>query len=135
MYTTSLLSRFMQSSSQIHFGVAKRILLYLRATTDYGNWYRPSATAKLIGYTDSNWAESADYRMSINLVIQFLESSRLTLAREVKKNATKNLVLGGNECVQKSLESTSKVSKSLGAHAWRRRKATLKKSVIMSDYE
>ncbi|XP_021802338.1 uncharacterized protein LOC110746426 [Prunus avium] len=29
MYTTSLLSRFMQNSSQIHYGATKRILRYL----------------------------------------------------------------------------------------------------------
>jgi len=54
LYVTSLLSRFMQSPSQIHFGAAKRILKYLRGTIDYNIWYRPSANAKLIGYTDSD---------------------------------------------------------------------------------
>lgn len=75
MYASSLLSRFMQNPSQIHYGAAKRVLRYLQGTSDYGIWYKPAsdlkfhgyslsdkvaADSKLHGYTDSDWAGSED---------------------------------------------------------------------------
>ncbi|CAL9016013.1 unnamed protein product [Prunus brigantina] len=60
MYATSLLSRFMQNPSQIHYGAAKRILRYLQGTIDYGIWYKPTTDPRLFGYTDSDWAGSVD---------------------------------------------------------------------------
>ncbi|XP_030551856.1 secreted RxLR effector protein 161-like [Rhodamnia argentea] len=83
MYATSLLSRFMQSPNQIHFGATKRILRYLRGTTNYGIWYQPSAMAKLIGYTDSDWAGSADDRRSTT-------NYAFTLGFEIFSWASKN---------------------------------------------
>ncbi|KAK4390124.1 Retrovirus-related Pol polyprotein from transposon RE2 [Sesamum angolense] len=41
MFATSVLSRFMQGPSQIHFGAAKRILRYLQGTLDYRLVYKP----------------------------------------------------------------------------------------------
>ncbi|XP_019433601.1 PREDICTED: uncharacterized protein LOC109340381 [Lupinus angustifolius] len=60
MYATSLLSRFMQSPSQIHFGVGKRILRYLQGTKEFGIWYKTNTNSTLHGYTDSDWAGSMD---------------------------------------------------------------------------
>ena len=54
MYTISLLSRFMQSPSQVHYGAAKRILRYLQGTKNYVIWYKSTLDSKLIGYTDSD---------------------------------------------------------------------------------
>nr|UBX54621.1 transposon Pol polyprotein [Lupinus angustifolius] len=54
MYATSLLSRFMQSPSQIHFGVGKRILRYLQGTKEFGIWYKTNTNSTLHGYTDSD---------------------------------------------------------------------------------
>jgi hypothetical protein len=34
----SLISRFMQSPSKIHFGEVKRILTYVRETRNFGIW-------------------------------------------------------------------------------------------------
>ncbi|KAL0323576.1 UNVERIFIED_CONTAM: Retrovirus-related Pol polyprotein from transposon RE2 [Sesamum angustifolium] len=60
MFATSLLSRFMQSPSQVHYAAAKRILRYLRGTKHFGIWYKSTNDAKLVGYTDSDWAGSVD---------------------------------------------------------------------------
>ncbi|CAA0825711.1 Uncharacterized mitochondrial protein AtMg00810 [Striga hermonthica] len=60
MYATSLLSRLMQSPSQVHYGAAKRILRYLQGTKDYGIQYEHNKDSRLVGYTDSDWAGSTD---------------------------------------------------------------------------
>ncbi|KAL0321431.1 UNVERIFIED_CONTAM: Retrovirus-related Pol polyprotein from transposon RE1 [Sesamum radiatum] len=51
---------FRKESSQVHYGAAKRILRYLQGTKDFGIWYKSTNDAKLVGYTDSDWAGSAD---------------------------------------------------------------------------
>lgn len=60
MFSASLLSRFMHSPSQIHFGVAKRVLRYIRGTFDYGLWFVKKESKELQGYADSDWAGSID---------------------------------------------------------------------------
>ncbi|KAF2302128.1 hypothetical protein GH714_032881 [Hevea brasiliensis] len=54
MFTTSLLSKFMNSPSNSHFMVAKRVLKYLKGTSDYGVLYLKNENVKLEGYVDSD---------------------------------------------------------------------------------
>jgi len=60
MHATSLLSRFMQKPSQIHYGVGKRILRYLQGTKEFGIWYKTMTKSRIVGHTDSDWAGSID---------------------------------------------------------------------------
>jgi len=60
MFAASLLSRFIQEPSQVHFGPSKRILRYLQGTMDYGIMYKFGGNLNLIGYSDSDWAGSID---------------------------------------------------------------------------
>ncbi|XP_056687110.1 secreted RxLR effector protein 161-like [Spinacia oleracea] len=55
-----MLARFMQKPSQIHLQAIKRVLRYLKGTSDYGIWYTPNKNSELIGYSDSDWAGSID---------------------------------------------------------------------------
>lgn len=54
MYAASLLSRFMQSPSNIHFAAAKRVLRYLKGTVKLGIWFRPVEEGALLGFVDSD---------------------------------------------------------------------------------
>ncbi|GLT83450.1 hypothetical protein SLE2022_017400 [Rubroshorea leprosula] len=58
MYAASLLSRFIHSPSQAHFGVAKRVLRYLNGTSDYGLWFEKHKHGILHYFSDSDWAGS-----------------------------------------------------------------------------
>lgn len=69
-FVVSVVSRFMESPSQIHFGAAKRILRYIARTVDYGIGYscedNMSADGKLYGYFDSDFESCLDDRRSIS---------------------------------------------------------------------
>ena len=60
MFPAGLLSRFMSSPSNIHIGVAKRVLKYIRGTSDLGILYSKTGGVSLTGYADSDWAGSID---------------------------------------------------------------------------
>ena len=55
-FSVSVVSRFLQSPTKQHFGAAKRILLYVAGTTDFGIWYSKVPNFRLIGFTDSDYA-------------------------------------------------------------------------------
>lgn len=65
-YAVSLVSRFMQKPSKIHFGAARRILRYVANTISFGIWYKHSESNKLVGYSDSDWASSVNDRKSLS---------------------------------------------------------------------
>ncbi|KAH0662190.1 hypothetical protein KY284_027121 [Solanum tuberosum] len=56
--SSQLLSKFMQAPSQVHLGVAKRTLRYIKRTADYGIWFKREEQGQLMGYSDSDWANS-----------------------------------------------------------------------------
>ena len=60
MFAASLLSRFMQEPSQVHFGDAKRVRRYLQGTIDYVMMNKFGGELNLMGYYDSDWAGSID---------------------------------------------------------------------------
>ena len=64
MYGVSVISRFMESPQNSHWQVGKRILRYIVGTTGYGILYSKANNFGLIGYTDSDFANSIDDRNS-----------------------------------------------------------------------
>ena len=60
MFSVSLLSRFMHCACEVHFQAAKRIVRYIKGTTNYGIKYSYCQNFKLHGYSDSDWAGSID---------------------------------------------------------------------------
>ncbi|XP_040934516.1 uncharacterized mitochondrial protein AtMg00810-like [Gossypium hirsutum] len=60
MYGMSLLSRFMHCSNIAYFKVAKRVLRYVKGTLNFGVKFEKAEELKLLGYSDSDWAGSAD---------------------------------------------------------------------------
>ncbi|KAL0339561.1 UNVERIFIED_CONTAM: Retrovirus-related Pol polyprotein from transposon RE2 [Sesamum radiatum] len=100
MFATCLLSRFMQSPSQVHYAAAKRILRYLRGTKDFGIWYKSTNDAKLVGYTDSDWAGSVDdmkstsgYTFSLGSgIFSWASKKQATVAQSSAKQNTLQLL-------------------------------------------
>jgi hypothetical protein len=65
MYSVSLISRFMSSPTMSHWLTAKRILRYLKGTTDFGILYKKGESRlSLMAFTDSDYAGDLDDRRS-----------------------------------------------------------------------
>jgi hypothetical protein len=54
MQEVSLISRFIQSPSKIHFGEEKRILTFVHETSNFGIWYASTYNFGLVGYTSGD---------------------------------------------------------------------------------
>ncbi|XP_038987033.1 secreted RxLR effector protein 161-like [Phoenix dactylifera] len=64
LHYISLIFRFIKQPSKLHFVAAKRILRYLQGTKEFGIKYVKEEDSKLVGFTDSDWAESLDDQKS-----------------------------------------------------------------------
>ncbi|KAL0298728.1 UNVERIFIED_CONTAM: Retrovirus-related Pol polyprotein from transposon RE1 [Sesamum radiatum] len=64
MFAVSLLSRFLENPTQLHFQLAKRVLRYLQGTTDYGIFHKKGGSDKIPAYIDSDYAGDLDDRKS-----------------------------------------------------------------------
>lgn len=80
VYAVSLISRFMENPKSTHLQAAKRILRYVQGTIGYGIIYKKSEDFKLTGYTDSDWAGSADDRKSTSGYVFHLGSGVVSWA-------------------------------------------------------
>eukprot|EP00253_Pinus_taeda_P021899 PITA_21899 len=63
-FAVSYISRFMSAPKADHWIAAKRVLRYVRDTSDYGLLYTRNSDPILSAYTDSDWAGSIDDRKS-----------------------------------------------------------------------
>ena len=88
MFAVGLVSRFMHNPSMHHLGTAKRILRYIRATTNYGIWYKPVANSNLIGFCDSDWASVIDDRKSTSGFIFSLGSGAISWSSKKQASTT-----------------------------------------------
>ncbi|KAM2279296.1 hypothetical protein ACFX1S_040157 [Malus domestica] len=64
MYAVSLVSRYMEKPTEMHLNAAKRILRYVKGTTDYGVFYKRKNGSGFVGYTNSDYADDIDDRKS-----------------------------------------------------------------------
>ncbi|XP_042445550.1 secreted RxLR effector protein 161-like [Zingiber officinale] len=63
-YAVSVISRYMQNPKKPHLEAARRILRYVKSTTDYGLLYKRNENCKLVGYCDADYAGDCDTRRS-----------------------------------------------------------------------
>ena len=77
-YRVGLVSQFMQQPAKSHFDCIRRILRYVKATQNYGLFYRADLDLKLEGYTDADWAGSQTNRSSTSGYIFTLRSAGIS---------------------------------------------------------
>ena len=64
LFGVGLVSRYMEAPTTAHLMAAKRILLYIEDTLDFGLCYSSSNNFRLRGFSDSDWAGDIDDRRS-----------------------------------------------------------------------
>ncbi|KAA3467260.1 Retrovirus-related Pol polyprotein from transposon TNT 1-94 [Gossypium australe] len=72
-FPISVIYRFMQQPSTVHYGAAKRVLRYITGTLEYGVWYSKTSNFRLCGFTDTTAALStseAEYIASTSAACQ-----------------------------------------------------------------
>ncbi|XP_050121366.1 secreted RxLR effector protein 161-like [Malus sylvestris] len=85
MYATSLLAIYIHCPTNKHYGTAKRVLIYVRGTLDYGLKYEKGKKAVLVGFCDSDWGGSLEDSKS-TLGYAFSFGSRVFSWASVKQN-------------------------------------------------
>lgn len=63
-FAVNLLSRYCENPGPGHWGAVKRVLRYIKGTTEYRLKYGSSNDDALIGFSDSDWAADLDERRS-----------------------------------------------------------------------
>nr|XP_043639429.1 secreted RxLR effector protein 161-like [Erigeron canadensis] len=63
-FAVNMVSPFSAAPTESHYAAAKRIIRYLKGTTDLGIWYDRGGEKKLEVYTDSDFAGDVDSRKS-----------------------------------------------------------------------
>nr|CAD1825827.1 unnamed protein product [Ananas comosus var. bracteatus] len=85
MFPVSVLSRFLNYTSELHMVVAKRVLRYLKGTLSYGIKFCRVQEFKLQGYSDSNSAGSVDDMRSTSEVEFIVATAAVNQAFWLKK--------------------------------------------------
>ena len=74
-FAVCLCARFQASPRTSHRQAVKRILRYLKYTTEFGLWYSASSSLELVGYADADYAGCRVDRKSTSGLYCFLGSS------------------------------------------------------------
>ncbi|RDX68372.1 hypothetical protein CR513_52649, partial [Mucuna pruriens] len=64
MFVVNLISKYMENPIELHLLVAKRVLRYLKGTTNFGIFYKKEGNKELLAYIDSDYAGDFDDRKS-----------------------------------------------------------------------
>ena len=57
-------ARYQANLKESHMIALKRIIKYIKTTTDFGVWYNKDTNAILVGYSNVDWAGNTDDRKS-----------------------------------------------------------------------
>ena len=103
IFLVSYLSRFMSKPYSNHLAAAKRILRYIKGTSDYGLVYKRNEETKLVGFCDSDYPGDQDDRKSTSGYIFLLGS------KPISWNCSKQKVVALSSCEAEYISSTSAV--------------------------
>ncbi|XP_070020688.1 secreted RxLR effector protein 161-like [Nicotiana sylvestris] len=105
VFSVRLCARFQANPKESHLTVVKRILRYLKGTTDLCLWYPKGSNFSLVGYVDADYTSFLGDRKSTSGMAHFLGSCLVSWATK-KKNyvalstAEANYVVADSYCAQ-----------------------------------
>lgn len=102
-YTISVLSQYNVNPGKMHWAAGKRVLRYLRNTTNHGLIFRKTQE-KLIGFVDADWAGDVDTRVSHTGYVFKLADAAVTW--EARKQKT--IALSSTEAEYMALTEAAK---------------------------
>ncbi|XP_050908075.1 uncharacterized mitochondrial protein AtMg00240-like [Lathyrus oleraceus] len=87
MFNVCLCARFQANPKESHLTAVKRIMKYLKGTTNVNLWYRKGSICDLVGYSDSDYAGCKTDRKSTsgtchilgNALVSWAARNKLTL--------------------------------------------------------
>ena len=71
-HAVNVASRFMQNPQEIYLQAAKYIMRYVRRYPDLGLFFKPGEENHRYGYTDTNYGQDVNDKISIGAYIFFL---------------------------------------------------------------
>ena len=63
-YNVGVCARYQVNPKESHLTALKRIIKYVKTTSEFGVWYKKDTSDVLVGYSDINWAGNVDDRKS-----------------------------------------------------------------------
>lgn len=89
--------RYQGSPKEKHHLAVKKIIKYVRGTSEFGVWYSSGSSLNLVGYCDLDWYENYDDRKTTIEACFFYKNNLMSLFR--KKKSCISLFIVEAECV------------------------------------
>jgi Reverse transcriptase (RNA-dependent DNA polymerase) len=108
-YSVSTLSQYSARPNSTHFDALKRVLRYLRGSTNLSLTFTGTSdlTPQLVGFTDSDWASNQDDRRSVTSYVFILSGGPISWAsrrqRTVAQSTTEAEYMATAEAVKETI--------------------------------
>jgi hypothetical protein len=93
-FAVQQVSQFLQAPHQPHLTVVRRILCYLKSTSERGLFFPADNSLQLTGYSDADWARCMDTRRSVTGWCMFLGNAFISWKSkkqdQISKSSTKS---------------------------------------------
>ena len=78
LFSVCMCARFQSNPKESHIIAAKRIIRYLKGTSNQGLWYSKDSSLNLVGYSDADYEGCKIDRKSTSGTCQFLGSNLIS---------------------------------------------------------
>ncbi|XP_019250891.1 PREDICTED: uncharacterized protein LOC109229793 [Nicotiana attenuata] len=89
-FAVNKLAQFMHSPTVKHWQAVKRVLRYLKHTITYGLHFKKSSSLSLTAFSDADWADNHDDRMSTSAYLIFLGSNPISWSSKKQRTVARS---------------------------------------------